>query len=180
MAILRIGRITPNLLRINRVSIATVAQGGTRVDIDDPAVRRDLNATMGRWQIIAASLDQQIPAAETSTFSIGAESSNVINVSLQLKDIFGVNLKARRIVRCWLSDASTGLGLIATAPNGSITATTGTVIDESGDKKALTLVSNTSGLVAFDINESTNKAPFYVAVQMPDGKLLVSGAIDFA
>jgi len=180
MAILQIGRISATPLRINKTSIATVAAGGTRVNVDDPAVRRDLNLTMGRWQIVSSNLDEQAPDASTTTITVAAEAGNAIGVTIQLKDILGINLRASRRVKAWFSDNSDGLDLINTAPNGAVTASTGLIIDESGSKKAFSLVSNASGQIAITINESANIAAFYLVLALPNGQIKVSSAIDFA
>ncbi len=179
MALIKIGRSSRDALRINRVSIATVGEGGTYVNADDPAVRRDLNLTMGRWEILSSETPQIDPSVENSFITVGVESGNEIYVSLTMRDRVGLDLVAPRAVQAWLSDNADGSG-VATTPPTTITADTGLIVDPAGTLKAFTLVSDSSGLMEMTFAHSSNIAPLYLAVVLPDGSLLVSEAIDFA
>lgn len=53
-----------------------------------------------------------------ATFSLGAESSNIIRVTVQLKDRLGANLAISAGVTAYLSDNSNGMSLAASAPSG--------------------------------------------------------------
>lgn len=180
MTILKIGRISSTPLRINRIAIDTIYNGGTSIDASDPAVKRDLNLNAGRWYIMSSDTDQQTPTASASTISVAAEAGNAITVTIQLKDATGANLRASRAIKGWFSDSSDGVDLINTAPDGAVTAGTGLIIDETGDKKVFTIVTSASGQVTMTINESTNRAAFYLVLALPTGQIKVSSAIDFA
>ncbi len=52
-----IARTTRLRLRLDRTAIATVAEGGTSVDVEDPAIKRDMNRTVGRWVVLTDAVD---------------------------------------------------------------------------------------------------------------------------
>lgn len=114
-----------------------------------------------------------------ATFTIGTEASNIIRVSVQLKNRFGSNLTSSAGVKIYLSDLSTGLNLTSTAPSGGwATGTQGVLIPIVSGKVA-TAISNGTGLFDIDITEAAAKT-FYLVVILPLGNLKISSAITFA
>lgn len=180
MAILQIGRTVIAPLRINKTSIATIAAGGTRVDAANPAVRRALNLTMGRWVIMDGAPGLSVPSADTSTITVGTEAGDAIDVTIQLKDAFGVNIARVCSVECWLSsDATTGA--VDSDTLTAVTATTGSIVAEHTDDLYFKCVTNASGQLVLHIADTDDEDPNYLWVDFPaDARVLVSGAINFA
>ncbi len=115
----------------------------------------------------------------TVTAVVGVEGGNIINVALTFKDSRGQVLAARAAVQAYLSTLTTGADIVATAPSSGIAiGTNGLLIEEIADKK-FTLVCNAAGLADVSLTEA-GVATFYLVCVMPDGSLVVSGAITFA
>ena len=115
---------------------------------------------------------------ETATFTIGAESGNVIKVTATLKRD-GQAIDYRAGVMGYLSTDADGDNLAASAPTGGFAvAAKGVAIEVVADKSAL-FITDANG--QFDINITDTGTPtFYLVLVLPDGSLVVSGAITFA
>ena len=113
-----------------------------------------------------------------ATFTIGTEASNIIRVSVQLKNRFGSNLTSSAGVKIYLSDLSTGLNLTSTAPSGGWATGTQGVLIPIVSGKVGTAISNGTGLFDIDITEAAAKT-FYLVVILPLGNLKISSAITF-
>ncbi len=114
-------------------------------------------------------------------FVIGAEASNVINVGIQLNDNEGDALAVIGHVFAFLSDAATGIGISAAAPDGSVAiGTDGAIILEHATDLAWELQSEADGDIDIDINDVTGTPTWYLVVVLPSGLQVVSGAITFA
>ena len=111
-------------------------------------------------------------------FTIGSESSNVINVALQLNDVRGNAVGQRCGVFAYLSDDANGDSVVATAPDTVAIGTDGLAIETVADK-AFQLISETDGDIDLDIGK-TGADTYYLVVVLPDGTLVVSDAITFA
>lgn len=62
-------------------------------------------AKLGAGSVAAAKLaDAVADAIVSATATVGAESTNTVTVTVQLKDIQGNNLSAQRLVHFWLTD----------------------------------------------------------------------------
>ncbi|AFY60356.1 hypothetical protein [Synechococcus sp. PCC 6312] len=117
-------------------------------------------------------------APANCVFTIGSESSNIINVSVQLRNADNTNLATRRAVQCYLSGANTGATL-ATAPSGGVAIGTNGLLIEPVADRFFTAVTNASGV--FDINITDTGTPtVYLVVVFPNGSIQVSNAITFA
>lgn len=113
------------------------------------------------------------------TITIGAEDTNSINVALQLRS-GGEDLAQVGIVEAYLSDAATGIGIAATAPDGDIAiGTDGAILGELVADKYFILQSEADGDIDLDIGE-TGADTFYLVVILPGGSIKVSDAITFA
>jgi len=115
-----------------------------------------------------------------ASFTIGSESSNAINVAVQLKkDKAQSSLAARRYVRCYLSDANTGADVVGTAPSsGGAIGTNGKIINQPVSGKIFDVITTTSGQFDITFTESGAKT-MYLNVIMPNGRIVTSGAITF-
>lgn len=110
-------------------------------------------------------------------FTIGAESTNDINVGIQLKS-GGADLDHSAVVFAYLSDSATGIAIAASAPATSVAiGTDGSILVEHTAKLAWTLDSETDGDIDLTIVE-TGDDVFYLVV-VANGVKFVSGAITF-
>jgi hypothetical protein len=110
---------------------------------------------------------------------VGAEATNVINVAVTLKDDNGRALGARASFQAWLSTRSDGGDVVGTAPTGGLAIGTNGAVIPIVTNKAFILITDTQGRVDVNITD-TGTPTFYLAIQMPDGTLSVSGPITFA
>ena len=114
-------------------------------------------------------------------FVIGAESSNIINVGLQLNDLAGDALAVIGNVFAYLSDASTGIAISSAAPDDSVAiGTDGAIILEHVTDLAWDLQSEADGDIDINIKDVTGTPTWYLVVVMPSGLQVVSTAITFA
>lgn len=113
-----------------------------------------------------------------AVFTVSSENSDVINVSVQLKDKVGTNLAIVASIQIYLSDNSDGSTLASTAPSGGIAiGTNGLLLPIISDKYS-TAISTSSGIFDIDITEVTGKT-FYVVAILPLGNIVVSSAVTF-
>lgn len=113
------------------------------------------------------------------TFTIGTEASDVIRVTVQLKNSEGNNLAFRANVFAYLSDNIDGSTLIATAHSGGwVIGTAGLLINQVTNKAA-NFTTNATGAFNVDITETSGKTAYLVVV-LPNGKNIVSSAITHA
>jgi hypothetical protein len=113
-------------------------------------------------------------------FTINAETANAITVNIAVKTNRGQTaIASRRALMCYLSDASTGAGVTATAPATSVVAGTNGKVDALVTKKVFLCTTNASGALDIVLTE-TGVATWYLVVVMPDGRLVVSSDITFA
>lgn len=116
-----------------------------------------------------------------AAITVGAENTNAINVAVQLKSDKGQQaIATRRHVRAFLSGASTGATVLGSAPNGGAAiGTNGAIIASIVANKVFDIVTDASG--RFDLTITDSGTPtMYLVVVMPNGRLVVSGAITFA
>lgn len=73
------------------------------------------------------------PQVGRVSFTIGAETSNIINVAMQVKDYSGANSTARRKVFAYLASDANG-DVMATSPEGVEIGTNGLLIPHTGTR----------------------------------------------
>jgi hypothetical protein len=113
------------------------------------------------------------------TITIGAEATDTIRVTVQLKNGEGDNVAFRANVFAYLSDNSDGSTLIGTAHSGGwVIGTTGLLIPQVTNKAAH-FSTNDTGMFNIDITESAGKTA-YLVVTLPNGKNIISSAITHA
>ncbi|QPC81064.1 hypothetical protein G4Y79_15275 [Phototrophicus methaneseepsis] len=113
-------------------------------------------------------------------FTVGAESTNSIKVTVQVKDGAGDDVAAPTALWFYLSDDSGGAGVTATAPDGDIAVgTDGAILAEATADKVFLILSEADGDIDLDIGEAAGGTWYLVAV-LPDGHISVSDAITFA
>lgn len=120
----------------------------------------------------------KIPSVD---YTIGAEDTNAITVAVQLNGPDPAQaLNGVGVVEMWLSDAATGIGLVATAPDGGVAAgTDGAILTEYTANKHWSAQSETDGDIDIVVTES-GVDTFYLATKLPNGTIQVSDAITFA
>jgi hypothetical protein len=111
--------------------------------------------------------------------AVPAEQANVVTVSIQLEDGTDADLAARGAVFAYLSDDSHGDSIVATAPSGGWAIGTDGLLIPMVAGKAAWLVSESDGDIDVAITEAGTKT-CYLVIVLPNGKLVVSGAITFA
>jgi len=135
--------------------------------------------TMPQAKRLNAVLAEAVGAVSAS-FTIGTEAADVINVAVQLKNNQASDVAALQGVKAFLSDAATGIGIAATAPDGGIAiGTNGAILDATVAGKAIWVQTEADGSFDIDIEESGTDT-FYLVVELPGGKQVVSEAITFA
>ncbi len=99
-------------------------------------------------------------------FTVGAESNNVVNVAIQLKDGDGNNLLVSVSVHVYISDTAGG-AVAATAPDGgAAVGTNGTKIDTITADKSYIFKTDSNGQLDIDVTESGTDT-FYLNVINP-------------
>lgn len=120
------------------------------------------------------------PATGATTFTIALAASGTTNgmdVTITAKDGKGNTVAAPTPVSFWMSNATTGIGLTASAYSGAVTATTGAFLTVLTAKKQFSAVTAATGILAFTIIDTVKPATEYVAIEAPSRRsLVVSGA----
>ena len=112
-------------------------------------------------------------------FTVGAEVSNVIPVTLQVKNRGGISLPGETPLTVWLVDsASKTAALTATAPDGGWAAGTGRLLEQSTTNKKAVFVTTSAGSVRIDLTHTAGAGTWYVVVQLA-GLLFLSTAVTF-
>ncbi len=117
-------------------------------------------------------------AVSSASYTIGAEATNAILTTIQLKDAEGDNLAAVTPVLLWLSDNTDGSDVAGTAPNTSVVFGTGHGEPLVTDKVWFAL-SDSSGVIAITTTE-TGADTWYWGIQTFRDGITVSGAMTFA
>lgn len=110
--------------------------------------------------------------------TVGAESSNNIDVTVQLLDNYGMALRARKCLPFYLANDASGDTPASTAPSGGLSATTGAAIEWANNLSGM-LITTSNGTAVLRINESLTPT-FYLVIVLPDGSRVVSSAITFS
>lgn len=107
-----------------------------------------------------------ILGAAVISYAKGA--ANVVNVSVQLADVYGTAIAAVRRLDFWLSDAATGLGLTATTASGglAIVGVAGALLGTPTASKMLECTTDATGKLTIAITD-TAKTAFYPVVNIP-------------
>lgn len=108
--------------------------------------------------------------------SVGSESGDTIEVTVQVRDCQNNDNANRFVVHAWLADGQYGAET-TTAPGGTVSWTTGTAIEEITAKKRWTTVTDATGAAVLSIGE-TGAATWYLNVEV-DGRVYASSAITF-
>lgn len=127
----------------------------------------------------AAEVNKLDGAPLDATITVGAEGTNAIDVTIQLKDANGDDLAVRGAVRAYLSNDANGDSIITTAPSGHVAIKTDGVCAHLITDKVFELISESDGDIDLTITEA-GALTCYLILILPNGKLKASGAITFA
>ena len=142
-------------------------------DSDDLAKLADVTVTAA--QINNVEILTGLPFDYTITPAAGAE--NVCEVTIQAKDVNGVNVSHTVPLMVWLSDAASGVGLTSTSASGAVAAKAGSQdLAVLTAKKALLVQTSAAGAYVLSITD-TAKTLFKVCVQSLNGELCTVGAL---
>lgn len=110
-------------------------------------------------------------------FTVGTEVVDAIPITVQLKDNYGFDLKARKSLLFYLAEDANGDIPETTAPTGGIAASVGKLIESVNNLSGL-LITDANGKAVIDITD-IGTLTFYLVVVLPDGRRAVSGPITF-
>lgn len=125
----------------------------------------------------ASRLDQiQSQSPGAPNFSVGAQSGDVINVIIGLRDSDNQPVTDERVVQIYISDDAAGAGLTATAADSISVGTDGTILIEQETGKWVHVESEANGDIDLDI-EFTSSGTRYVVLITSRGKKYVSSSM---
>lgn len=130
------------------------------------------------WLKNLQTLASAVSGCWDASISVGAEDTNVVAVTIQLKDENGDDLTDKAGVYAWLSDDDNGDDIAATAPSaGWAIGTDGLLIPVVADKAAI-LISEDDGDIDLEVTEA-GADTFYLNVLLPNGTVVTSDALTF-
>ncbi len=130
-----------------------------------------------RGRVVMDNLDRKdvVGGAE---FTIGDESTDIINVAIQLQDEAGNDIDFKGVVDFWLSSDSDG-DTLASAASALAIGTDGTILVEYTSNILGKVVSEADGDIDINITDSET-ATYYLNIGLPSGKYVTSDAITFS
>jgi hypothetical protein len=139
---------------------------------DRQGILRQLGNTTGEFFL---NLIPNLNLAANVTFSVGAEATNAIPVTIQVLDQNGNNLARRTSFRFYLS--SDAAGLTPAVLTSAAAVTTGGIVDAATNGGVA--VTTAAGLVVLSLTD-TGTPTRYVNVVLPSGEVLISPALTWA
>lgn len=162
-----------------RIPLYQVVAGSSSFSIEDitdkrPFMNAIVDDTVEADELATALSD----LLNTVSISVGSESGNNIDVSIQVKDVKTAanSVAARRVLEVWLSDTNSG-GITATAPSAGASVQTGTAMDVITTDKHFRLITDATGAAVVRVSE-VGAVTWYLAVRLQD-RIVYSGAITF-
>lgn len=110
------------------------------------------------------------------SMTVGSLVGDTITVAVQLKTYDGKAIDFASAISWYLSTLSTGLDVVATAPNGGVSAGTDGAIHQQVTGKSGIAITEADGQVDIVVTD-TGSITCYLVLMMPDGSIKVSGAI---
>lgn len=161
----------------------TVSAGTAGTATASKAVVLDSNKAIDavRTSILAVGAsgsEKKVPT--NASLSYGSETSHARVVTITLKDSAGNAVDAANVVRVYLSDASTGIGITGTACTSEATvATNGALLLVDATDSMWTVVSSTAGVITMTLTQ-TAAVNYYPVVVLPVGRIVVGSVLAFA
>lgn len=175
---------TPGTLLVSDSTGRVVAKGSTG---DQNVVGIQWSTTSAAGELVTVLLwpaGQYVGPTDggvgDASFTIGGEAADVINVAVQLKDVFGADLAVRGSVDFYLSDDANGDSIASAAPDGGIAIGTDGLMIEWTANLAGKLTSESDGDIDINMTHAAGAKTVYLVLVLPNGKLKVSSAITFA
>ena len=125
------------------------------------------------------ALGDNVPQLAGATIVVGDEAANVINVAIQFTDANGDDMAVPVSVKWYHADDSAGLNPTTTAQDGGTAIGTDGALIESVANLSGTMISEADGDVDIDVTDAGTFTTYLVVV-MPNGSLVISGAITHA
>lgn len=161
-----------------RIPMFTVVAGTSSFSNADVTSKRPFLAALKADTVEVDELADELSGLiNTVDITVGAESSNVIDVDIQVIDTKSTpnNVEARRILEVFLSDSDGG-GVTETAPDG-VEVQSGTPFNVITADKHLRLMTTANGAATVRISE-TGAGTWYLGVRLQD-RVVYSDAITF-
>lgn len=123
-----------------------------------------------------ASIIDITPKCADASITVGAEASDVRNITIQLKDINGNAIDYAETVDIIMLLNASGTDFVATG------GSTGIAIGASGKlqtiiaKKRFTAISTTAGVIALTWTDTGTEAA-YLGLVLPTGRMIISAAL---
>jgi hypothetical protein len=164
------------------VEVGTTLDVNGTLDLTDATVTVPANTINSTGLFTAATLNvtgateqNGVKLGSNATLTPAAGTANISNVTLQVVDGAGASVASVFNLDVWLSDAASGAGLTGTTASGTVTTTTGIVLQTYTAKKALRIQTDATGKAVLAITD-TAKTGFYVAVAL-GGKAIVGAQL---
>lgn len=113
-------------------------------------------------------------------FTVGTEDTNVVSLTVTLKDGHGNVLKQASAFNLFFSDSATTLAVCTTAPSGGMSASVGNIVKTITTGKDFVVATASTGIFTGAITESSGKTLYAVVVSPMTGEMFVSGALTWA
>ena len=114
-----------------------------------------------------------------ASFVVNAEGGDAIAVDVTLVDMNSAAMTEPCMVNCYLADDATGLTPTAAVPSASGVVSVGAEVFQYIAQGGWFIVSDATGEFTLTLGEA-GAGTWYLVVVMPDGTLVISGAITFA
>lgn len=114
--------------------------------------------------------------ADQASITVGAESANVRNITVQLKNADGTNLTRAAVVRLIVFTTAAMTALSTGGSTGLAIGADGMILFTEVAKKVFLVKTDDTGKITLTWTDTGTDAAF-LAVQLPDGRLTVSSAM---
>lgn len=121
----------------------------------------------------------EVGCAYDADIDVGTEDGNVIEITIQLKNYAGKDLTVPNSIRAYWASNATGLTYAVNDLETDLAATTSAIAILVANG-VYQLVINASGLIVLDAGHSGASTKRYLVLVLPNGKLIVSNAVQLA
>ena len=120
--------------------------------------------------------------SSASTITLGAGGAVTQAAAIQLKDADGNAIAAVQKIRVYVSDDAAGATPATSGCNGAVTVSVGATLKVQTEKLDWDLVTDANGAVTLTFDNTGGGGAYtkYVVVVLPNGKVLVSAALNVA
>ncbi len=136
---------------------------------------RKLGLKAANNQLVSNDIAVTQPCVD-ATITVGAESTNVRNITIQLKDSNGNDINYRQVIKAYVFADANGDAFVGTGGSTGIAIGTDGALLAIVAKKAFFLVSEADGDIDLTWTDTGTEAA-YLALEMPNGRLVFSSAL---